>query len=51
MVFSCTNQDQELDKVDFAHLNQRLRANSAQEKLTNLFLTRVLEHAPGTIKV
>ena len=51
MVFSCTNQDQDIDKVDFVHLNQRLRANSAQEKLTNLFLTQVLEHAPGVLKV
>jgi NADPH-dependent glutamate synthase beta subunit-like oxidoreductase/NAD(P)H-flavin reductase len=46
MVFSCTNQDQELDKVDFVHLNQRLRANSAQEKVTNLFLSGLLDRHP-----
>ena len=43
--------DQALDSVDFVHLNQRLRANSAQEKLTNLFLSQILEHAPGVLKV
>jgi NAD(P)H-flavin reductase len=42
VVFSCTNQDQELDRVDWAHLNQRLRANSAQEKLANAWLTHLL---------
>ena len=37
-VFSCFNQDQHLDFVDFKNLNERLRANSIQEKLTNLWL-------------
>ena len=37
-VFSCFNQDQHLDFVDFKNLNDRLRANSIQEKLTNLWL-------------
>jgi NADPH-dependent glutamate synthase beta subunit-like oxidoreductase/NAD(P)H-flavin reductase len=41
-VFSCFNQDQHLDFVDFKNLNDRLRANSVQEKLTNLWLDRVL---------
>ncbi len=36
-VFSCFNQDQPLDSVDFAALSGRLRANSAQEKLANLW--------------
>lgn len=39
-VFSCFNQDQHLDFVDFKNLNERLRANSVQEKLTNLWLDR-----------
>ncbi|MBX3292028.1 MAG: FAD-dependent oxidoreductase [Acidobacteria bacterium] len=39
-VFSCFNQDQHLDFVDFKNLNDRLRANSVQEKLTNLWLDR-----------
>ena len=33
-VFSCFNQDQELDRVDWPALNARLRQNSVQEKLT-----------------
>jgi len=41
-VFSCFNQDQHLDFVDFKNLNERLKANSVQEKLTNLWLDRVL---------
>lgn len=39
-VFSCFNQDQNLDFVDFKNLNDRLRANSVQEKLTNLWLDK-----------
>ncbi|NOT86483.1 MAG: FAD-dependent oxidoreductase, partial [Methylococcaceae bacterium] len=37
-VYSCYNQDQDLDKVDFKHLNARLRQNTVQEKLSNLWL-------------
>ncbi len=33
-VFSCFNQDQPLDAVDFKSLRERLRQNSLQEKLT-----------------
>ncbi|MEN3364144.1 MAG: hypothetical protein V7606_1418 [Burkholderiales bacterium] len=33
-VFSCFNQDQPLDNVDFPALNARLRQNTLQEKLT-----------------
>jgi hypothetical protein len=32
-VFSCFNQDQPLDRVDWAALDARLRQNSVQEKL------------------
>jgi len=39
-VFSCFNQDQHLDFVDFKNLNERLKANSIQEKLTNMWLDR-----------
>ena len=38
MVFTCFNQDQDLDRVDFGFLHQRLRQNSAAEKLTSLWL-------------
>src|SRR5262249_44409886 len=34
VVFSCFDQDQPLDNVDFAALGQRLKQNSVQEKLT-----------------
>ena len=33
-VFSCFNQDQPLEQVDWAALDARLRQNSVQEKLT-----------------
>ena len=35
VVFSCFNQDQQLDHVDFSNLAARLRQNTVQEKLTN----------------
>jgi hypothetical protein len=38
VVFSCFNQDQPLDKVDFANLRTRLTQNGAQEKLTKLWI-------------
>ncbi len=42
-VFSCFNQDQPLDHVDWGHLAARLRQNTVQEKLSNLWLTHVME--------
>jgi len=42
-VFSCFNQDQDLDSVDFHNLNDRLRMNSIQEKLSNLWLDKILK--------
>ncbi|SMF95846.1 NADPH-dependent glutamate synthase beta chain [Methylomagnum ishizawai] len=41
-VYSCYNQDQELDRVDFPNLNARLRQNSVQEKLSGLWLEYLL---------
>ena len=40
-VYSCLNQDQPLDLVDFDHLRARLRQNTVQEKLSNLWLDQV----------
>ncbi len=37
-VFTCAQQDQELDLVDFEHLATRLLQNSVQEKVTAQFL-------------
>jgi len=38
-VFSCVNQDQLMDHVDFSNLNTRLKQNSVLEKVTNAWLT------------
>ena len=42
VVFSCFNQDQALDRVDFPALNDRLRQNSLQEKVTAQWIDRAL---------
>ncbi len=42
IVFSCYNQDQPADRMDWAFLNQRLRQNTMQERLTNLWVERLL---------
>jgi len=42
VVFSCFNQDQDLDRVDFGNLNARLGQNSAQEQLTRLWIDHSL---------
>ncbi len=44
-VFSCFNQDQAMDCVDFANLRQRLRTNSLAEKLTNRFFDTLIVNA------
>ncbi len=41
-VYSCYNQDQELDRVDFTNLRARLRQNSVQEKLSGLWLAHLV---------
>jgi NADPH-dependent glutamate synthase beta subunit-like oxidoreductase/NAD(P)H-flavin reductase len=47
-VYSCFNQDQMLDEVDFSNLHARLRQNSVQEELSDLWLNHVLtsSHRP-----
>ncbi len=45
-VFSCFNQDQPLDQVDFGALAQRLAQNGVQEKLTALWIDRCLKQLP-----
>jgi NADPH-dependent glutamate synthase beta subunit-like oxidoreductase/NAD(P)H-flavin reductase len=42
VVFSCFNQDQALDHVDFPALNERLRQNGLAEKLTAQWIDRAL---------
>lgn len=51
VVFSCFNQDQKLDHVDFVNLNSRLKANSVLEKISNLWLDRLLAKAPEIRRV
>ena len=42
VVFSCFNQDQALDRVDFPALHERLGQNGTQEKLTAQWIDRAL---------
>jgi NADPH-dependent glutamate synthase beta subunit-like oxidoreductase/NAD(P)H-flavin reductase len=42
VVFTCANQDQPLDMVDFKGLNQRLGQNTVHEKLTRQWIDRCL---------
>jgi NAD(P)H-flavin reductase len=51
VVFTCFNQDQELDTVDFRHLRERLRTNSMQEKLSAAWLDELLKSSPEILRV
>ncbi len=51
VVFTCFNQDQPLDFVDFGHLRQRLRLNSMQEKLSAAWLDHLLKKDPSLLRV
>ena len=42
IIFSCLNQDQPMDRVDFRNLSTRLKQNTVQEKLSNLWLDYLL---------
>jgi NAD(P)H-flavin reductase len=48
-IFSCYNQDQDLDRVDFANLQARLRQNSVQEKISNLWFEHLLDRAEAEL--
>jgi NADPH-dependent glutamate synthase beta subunit-like oxidoreductase/NAD(P)H-flavin reductase len=50
VVFTCFNQDQDLDAVDFRNLKERLRANSMQEKLSRAWLDELLKATPDVIR-
>ena len=43
IIFSCFNQDQEMDRVDFPNLAARLRQNTVQEKLSSLWFDHLLK--------
>ncbi|HTP12059.1 MAG TPA: pyridine nucleotide-disulfide oxidoreductase, partial [Bacteroidota bacterium] len=42
-IFSCVNQDQLMDEVDFSNLSSRLKANSVMEKITAQWLELLFE--------
>jgi NAD(P)H-flavin reductase len=42
IIFSCFNQDQDMDRVDFPNLAARLRQNTVQEKMSSMWLTHLL---------
>jgi NAD(P)H-flavin reductase len=42
IIFSCFNQDQDMDRVDFPNLAARLRQNTVQEKLSSLWFDHLL---------
>ena len=42
IVFTCFDQDQPMDRIDWDNLRARLRSNSLQEKLSALWLDRLL---------
>lgn len=42
-IFSCVNQDQLMDEVDFSNLNARLQANSVMEKITAQWLEHLFQ--------
>jgi hypothetical protein len=48
-IFSCYNQDQELDRVDFANLHARLRQNSVQEKISRMFFEHLLDRSEAEL--
>jgi NAD(P)H-flavin reductase len=50
-VFSCFNQDQKLDQVDFVNLNQRLRGNTVLEKISDVYLARLMQKVPELKRV
>jgi NAD(P)H-flavin reductase len=45
-VFSCSNQDQPQDSVDWKNLADRLRQNTVQEKLTGRWVQEILRREP-----
>jgi NADPH-dependent glutamate synthase beta subunit-like oxidoreductase/NAD(P)H-flavin reductase len=46
IIFSCFNQDQEMDRVDFQNLAARLRQNTVQEKLSTLWFEHLVSIRP-----
>ena len=49
IVFSCFNQDQDMDMVDFKSLSERLRQNTVQEKLTARWIAHCFEKSKDVL--
>jgi NAD(P)H-flavin reductase len=47
IIFSCFNQDQEMDRVDFPNLAARLRQNTVQEKLSSRWFEHLVSSQPS----
>jgi NAD(P)H-flavin reductase len=43
IIFTCLNQDQPMDHVDFQNLATRLKQNTVQEKLSSMWLDHLLK--------
>lgn len=50
-VFTCFNQDQHMDEVDFNNLNTRLKNNSVLEKLTKFWMDHLFKEVNGEFTV
>ncbi|MEO8512003.1 MAG: FAD-dependent oxidoreductase [Ignavibacteria bacterium] len=50
-VFTCFNQDQHMDEVDFNNLNTRLKNNSVLEKLTKFWMDHLFAKAGSDFTV
>ncbi len=46
IIFTCFNQDQEMDQVDFPNLSARLRQNTVKEKLAALWFDKLMAERP-----
>jgi hypothetical protein len=50
IVFSCFNQDQKMDHMDWGNLAARLRQNTVSEKITNLWMDHLFaQHDPRAV--
>jgi NADPH-dependent glutamate synthase beta subunit-like oxidoreductase/NAD(P)H-flavin reductase len=46
IIFTCFNQDQHMDQVDFPNLSARLRQNTVKEKLAGLWFDKLMVERP-----
>jgi NAD(P)H-flavin reductase len=46
IIFTCFNQDQHMDRVDFPNLSARLRQNTVKEKLASLWFDKLMAERP-----